>query len=69
MTNEQLLFQAANASDLALKAAKAAWESKHLPRAVVERLVEQTRLAHCAATELAVRARATITTDRAAGHD
>lgn len=57
MTNEQLLFQAANAADQGAKICKAAWEAKELPPALAAELDRHAQLLHCAATELKRRSR------------
>lgn len=59
MTNDQLLFQAANAADQSVKICKAAWEARELPPAQAEELTKQSQLLHCASAELARRARET----------
>lgn len=57
MTNEQLLFQAANAADQALKITKAAWDAQEMPPPLAEELTKQSQLLHCASTELHRRSR------------
>lgn len=56
MTNEQLLFQAANAADEAVKICKA-WDSQELPPALAGELARKSQLLHCAAIELERRSR------------
>lgn len=57
MSDEALLSQVADNADRALKLCKAAWERGTLPRPDAERLEEVTRLAHCGAVELQLRAK------------
>lgn len=56
MTNEQLIFQAANAADQALKITKAAWDAQELPPPLAEELDQQAQRLHGASMELKRRA-------------
>lgn len=68
MTNEELIFQAANAADQSVKICKAAWDGQELPPPLAGELVKHAQLLACAATELARRSREVkATVERMAG--
>lgn len=62
MTDEQLIFQAANAADQALKITKAAWEAQELPPPLADELDRHAELLRCASLELKRRGREVATT-------